>query len=192
MTKATTTKAQDIKTWVDGYNELVANHEAKITRLNASHEDNKAQYVYKMSGMTKLSNTEIANALGIKSDYVGKLITRGALVAFGFDGQTGARLVKETGNGITVASIAEIVESDGTKADKVEALAELGLVTQESAKRKADAGRPKRTIEERTNADLIELARIVNRAVQGDTTTSVIWEALCNATENQAFKGLFN
>lgn len=186
----TTTKV-DLAPWVKGFNELVANHEATISRMTASHEDAKASYVFKMSGMTKLSNTEIANALGIKSDYVGKLITRGALVNFGFDGQTGARLVKETGNGITVSSIAEIVESDGTKADKQEALANLGLVTKESARRAVEGGKPQRTKEDRTKADLVELARIVNRAVQGDTNATAIWEALINATENQAFRGLF-
>jgi len=189
MSKATVTK-QDLATWVKGFNELVASHEATISRMTASHEDAKATYVYKMSGMTKLSNTEIANALGIKSDYVGKLITRGALVAFGFDGQTGARLVKETGNGITVASIAEIVESDGTRADKAEALAELGLVTKEVANRQTQGGKPKRTKEDRTKADLVDLARIVNRAVSGDTNKAVIWEALMEATNNEAFRGL--
>lgn len=186
------TKTQvDLNTWVEGYSKLIATQETALNRMTASHEDAKCEYVYKMSGMTGLTNTEIANALGIKSDYVGKMITRGALVALGFDGKEGARLVKETGNGITVTSISEIVDAEGTKADKVEALASLGLVTKESARRAVEGGKPQRTKEERTNADLIELARIVNRAVTGDTNVTVIWEALMNATDNPAFKGLF-
>jgi hypothetical protein len=192
MAKKPSTKkvSNDLATWQEGWHELVATQTAEVTRLSDKHVDQKAHYIFRMSGMTGLSNADIATALDITPDYVGKMITRGSLIAFGFDGSEGARLVKATGNGITVTAIRDIVEGEGTKAEKVAELAELGLVTQEQAKRNTEGPKPGKSREDRTKDDLVALARIVNRAIAGDTNTAVIWEALVNASESEGFRGL--
>ena len=193
MSKATT-QAQvqkEIATWQEGYAQLLNDQMTKRETLENNFENAKCVYVYKMSIATQLPNTEIAIILGLgNGDYVKKMITRGALVEHGMDGAKGAQLVKATGNGITVVSIDEIVSGDGTKAEKKIALEELGLVTKEIAQRETEGGKSKLTRDERTKQDLVKLHLIVKHAIDGDTKAVAIWEALMDATNHEAFRGL--
>lgn len=191
MSKATTaskTEALSLAEWVKGFADLTASQTAQVMKMTEAHEDAKASYVFKMSEATQLTNAKIAEALGVTRDYVGKLVTRGAVLSVGIDGATTAKALKATGNGVTVTAIAEIMEADGTKAEKAEALEALGLKTKETARRDVEGGKPAETMADRTAKDLATLAKIVERAIDGKTAKVAIWEALMTATENEGFR----
>jgi hypothetical protein len=189
---STTTKAptatKSLTEWVKGYTALTASQNAQVIKMTEAHEDAKAVYVFKMSEATKISNAKIAEALGVQRDYVGKLIARGGAVSVGLDGASTAKAIKETGNKVTVSAISEILEADGSKADKAEALEALGLKSKETARRDVEGGKPKVTMATRTAKDIELIKAIVVRAIEGKTAKIAIWEALVEASETESFR----
>lgn len=162
--------------WAKGFKALVTKFERKVTELETSRTNELGKYVYSMSVATQMTNTEIAKVLDITRDYAGKLIARGSVIAFGIDGDATAELIKQTGNGITLTAINEIVEMEGTKAEKTASLVELGLPTIEAVKRDTSGPKPTATKKDRTVTAKATLAKIAESAKSGKIELAEIAE----------------
>lgn len=176
MTTKVPTLVKSNTEWVKGYKAIVSKFERKVNELETSRTNELGKYVYSMATATQMTNSEIAKVLDITRDYAGKLIARGSVISFGIDGDATAELIKQTGNGITLTAINEIVEMEGTKAEKQASLVELGLPTIETAKRDTSGPKPTADKKSRTLTAKAQIAKIADNAKSGKTDLAEIAE----------------
>lgn len=176
MTTKVPTATKSNTEWLKGYKAIVSKFERKVNELETSRTNELGKYVYAMATATGMTNTEISKVLGITRDYAGKLIARGSVIAFGIDGDATAELIKATGNGITLTAINEIVEMEGTKAEKQESLVALGLPTIEAVKRDTKGPKPTADKKSRTLTAKAQIAKIADNAKSGKTDLAEIAE----------------